>query len=216
MEAEILKTLKQAVLAYDVEAAERLAKKAMEEGVDPLNALAAMTDAIKEVGDGFGRGDLWLPDLTGAATAMEKALPVVEQAIKSSGKARNSLGVVVIGTVFGDIHTIGKGMVGTMLTAEGFEVHDLGINVPAEKFLEAVKEYKPDILAMSALLTTTAPEAIKVIDALKEEGVRDNVKVMVGGGAITESFAKIIGADGYDPTAPGAVDVAKTLLNIAQ
>jgi methanogenic corrinoid protein MtbC1 len=216
MEAEILKTLKQAVLAYDVEAAESLAKKAMEEGVDPLNALAAMTDAIKEVGDGFGRGDLWLPDLTGAATAMEKALPVVEQAIKSSGKARNSLGVVVIGTVFGDIHTIGKGMVGTMLTAEGFEVHDLGINVPAEKFLEAVKEYKPDILAMSALLTTTAPEAIKVIDALKEEGVRDKVKVMVGGGAITESFAKIIGADGYDPTAPGAVDVAKTLLNIAQ
>ena len=215
MEAEILKTLKQAVLTYDAEAAERLARKAMEEGIDPLKALAAMTEAIKEVGDGFGRGDLWLPDLTGAATAMERALPVVEEAIKSSGKARNSLGVVVIGTVFGDIHTIGKGMVGTMLTAEGFEVHDLGINVPAERFVEAVKEYQPDILAMSALLTTTAPEAMKVIDVLKREGVRDKFKVMVGGGAITESFARTIGADGYDPTAPGAVDVAKTLLNIS-
>jgi methanogenic corrinoid protein MtbC1 len=216
MEAEILKTLKKAVLEYDAAAAERLAKRAMEEGIDPLDALAAMTEAIKEVGEGFGRGDLWLPDLTGAATAMERALPVVEEAIKSSGKARDSLGVVVIGTVFGDIHTIGKGMVGTMLTAEGFEVHDLGINVSAETFVAAVKEYKPDILAMSALLTTTAPEAMKVIDALKEEGVRDKFKVMVGGGAITEGFAKTIGADGYDPTAPGAVDVAKTLLNISQ
>lgn len=216
MEAEILKTLKKAVLTYDAAEAERLAKRAMEEGIDPLDALAALTEAIKEVGEGFGRGDLWLPDLTGAATAMEKALPVVEEAIKSSGKARDSLGVVVIGTVFGDIHTIGKGMVGTMLTAEGFEVHDLGINVSAETFVAAVKEYKPDILAMSALLTTTAPEAIKVIDALKQEGVRDKFKVMVGGGAITEGFAKTIGADGYDPTAPGAVDVAKTLLNISQ
>lgn len=215
MEAEILKTLKKAVLTYDAAEAERLAKRAMEEGIDPLDALAALTEAIKEVGEGFGRGDLWLPDLTGAATAMEKALPVVEEAIKSSGKARDSLGVVVIGTVFGDIHTIGKGMVGTMLTAEGFEVHDLGINVSAETFVAAVKEYKPDILAMSALLTTTAPEAIKVIDALKQEGVRDKFKVMVGGGAITEGFAKTIGADGYDPTAPGAVDVAKTLLNIS-
>ncbi len=215
MEAEILKTLKKAVLEYDAEAAARLAKRAMEEGVDPLKALEALTEAIKEVGDGFGRGDLWLPDLVGAARAMENALPVVEEAIKSSGKRRESLGVVVIGTVFGDIHTIGKGMVGTMLTAEGFEVHDVGINVTTESFVAAVKEYQPDILAMSALLTTTAPEAKKVTDALKGEGLRDKIKVMVGGGAITESFATSIGADGYDPTAPGAVDVAKKLLNLS-
>ncbi len=216
MEAEILENLKKAVLEYESEEAERWAKRAVEEQVDPLKALDALTEAIKEVGDGFGRGELWLPDLVGAAAAMESALPAVEEAFKSSGKRRESLGVVVIGTVFGDIHTIGKSMLGTMLTAEGFEVHDLGINVPAEQFVAAVKEYQPDILAMSALLTTTAPEAKKVIEALKAEGLRDKVKVMVGGGAITEGFARSMGADGYDPTAPGAVGVAKALLGISQ
>lgn len=216
MEAEILETLKKAILEYDSEKAEHWAKKAVEEKVDPLKALDALTDAIKEVGDGFGRGDLWLPDLAGAAAAMESALPVIEEDFKRSGKRRDSLGVVVIGTVFGDIHTIGKSMVGTMLIAEGFEVHDLGINVPTAKFVSAAREYQPDILAMSALLTTTAPEAKKVAEALKGEGLRDKIKVMVGGGAITEGFAKSMGADGYDPTAPGAVGVAKALLGISQ
>ncbi len=214
MEAEVLQQLRKAILDYNSEAAAQWAKHAVEEGIEPLVALGALTDAIREVGDGFGRGDLWLPDLVGAADAMQAAMPTIEDAFQKSGTRRESLGVVVIGTVFGDIHTIGKSMVATMLTAEGFEVHDLGINVPVTKFVEAVKSYKPQVLAMSALLTTTAPQAKKVVDALKEEGLREGVKVMVGGGAITEGFAKSVGADGYDPTAPGAVGVARMLLGI--
>jgi len=215
MEAEVLQQLRKAILDYNSEAAAQWAKHAVEEGIEPLVALGALTDAIREVGDGFGRGDLWLPDLVGAADAMQAAMPTIEDAFQKSGTRR---GVPGCGgyraRVFGDIHTIGKSMVATMLTAEGFEVHDLGINVPVAKFVEAVKSYKPQVLAMSALLTTTAPEAKKVVDALKEEGLREGVKVMVGGGAITEGFAKSVGADGYDPTAPGAVGVARMLLGI--
>jgi methanogenic corrinoid protein MtbC1 len=214
MEAKILENLKQTVLQFDRDGAAQWARRAVEEGVDPLKALDALTQAIREVGEGFERCERWLPELVGAAAAMEAALPAIEEALKKSGKKRETLGVVVIGTVYGDIHTIGKSMVGTMLTAAGFAVHDLGINVPSEKFVEAVKEYKPNILAMSALLTTTAPEARKVVEALRAQGLREKTKVMVGGGAITEGFAKSMGADGYDPTAPGAVEVAKTLLGI--
>ena len=214
MSAEVLESLKQAILEYEADEAASLARQAIAEGVDPMSAMDALTEAIRQVGDGFGAGDLFLPDLVGAAEAMQRAVPVLEEAFKGEGKERQVLGVVVIGTVAGDIHTIGKSMVATLLTAEGFEVHDLGIDVPTDKFIEAVKEHQPNILAMSALLTTTAPEARKVIDTLAEAGLRDEVKIMVGGGAITEAFAKGMGADGYDPTAPGAVEVAKEMLYI--
>ena len=119
---------------------------------------------------------------------------------------------MVIGTVFGDIHNIGKDMVCTLLIAQGFEVHDLGVNVPAEKFITAINEHNANILALSALLTTTASEQRKIIDHLNKSGVRKNVKIMVGGGAITSSFADDIGADGYEPTAPGAVTLARRLV----
>ncbi len=212
MEVEILENLKKAVVEYDSEAAANWATKAVEEKVDPIKAVDALTVAIRQVGDGFGRGELWLPDLVGAADAMQAAMPIVEEEIKRTGAKREALGTVVAGTVFGDIHSIGKTMVCTLLIAEGFEVHDLGINIKAEQFIEAIKKYDADILAMSALMTTTAPEQIKVIDILKEEGLRDKVKAMVGGGAITSAFAESIGADGYDPTAPGAVELAKRLV----
>ncbi len=119
---------------------------------------------------------------------------------------------MILGTVFGDIHNIGKTMVGALLTAHGFKVIDVGTNVTSAQFLEAVKENQPDILAMSALLTTTAVEQAKVIETLKEEGLRDKVKVIVGGGAITPEFAAQIGADGYRATAPEAVDLAVELV----
>jgi len=122
------------------------------------------------------------------------------------------LGIIVIGTVYGDIHTIGKTMVATLLIAEGFIVNDLGINVTSEHFVEGIKKYKADILAMSALMTTTAPEQRKVIETLKKDGLRDRVKIMIGGGAITQEFTNSIGADGYDPTAPGAVKLARRLI----
>ena len=212
MESQILEGLKKAVLEYDGEGAADWASKAVEENVDPLKALDALTGAIRQVGEGFGKGELWLPDLVGAADAMKKAMPIIEEEISRSGKEHQTLGVVVIGTVRGDLHDIGKTMVATMLTAEGFTVHDLGIDVAAEAFVAGTKKHQADILAMSALLTTTAPEQRKVIEMLAAQGLRDRVKVMVGGGAMTETFAEGVGADGYDPTAPGAAKLARKLL----
>lgn len=208
---DIFQNLKKAIIEYDTERAASLAKEVMEKKIDPMKALDAMTEGIRQVGDGFGRGELWLPDLAGAADAMSSAMPIIEEEIKRSGAKRVSLGTVIVGTVFGDIHSIGKTMVCTLLTAEGFEVHDLGVNIKAEEFLEATKKYNADILAMSALMTMTASEQKKVIEYLKKEGLRNKIKIMVGGGAITEEFAKDVGADGYDPTAPGAVKLARRL-----
>ena len=212
MALETLENLKRAVVEYDTEAAASWARKIVEEKVDPIKALDALTETIKQVGDRFGRGELWLPDLVGAADAMQAAMPIIEEELKRTGAKRETMGTVVAGTVFGDIHSIGKSMVCTLLVAGGFEVHDLGVNIKAEEFLEAMEKYQADILAMSALLTTTAAEQKKVIDALKEKGIREKVKVMVGGGAITAEFAQSIGADGYDPTAPGAVELARRLV----
>jgi corrinoid protein of di/trimethylamine methyltransferase len=208
----VIEGLKRAVIEYDAEGAAGWARKAVAEGVAPVKAMEALTEAIRRVGDRFGKGELWLPDLVGAADAMQAAMPVIEEDLKKTGAKRESLGIVVLGTVFGDIHDIGKAMVCTLLTAAGFEVHDLGVNVRAEEFLEAIDKFKAEILAMSALLTMTASEQRKVIEALKARGDRDRVKVMVGGGALTQEFADEIGADGYDPTAPGAVTLARRLL----
>jgi len=204
--------LKKAVVTYDAQLAKGAARQFVEQGRDPLEAFDALTAAIRIVGDGFGVGDLFLPELVGASEAMSAAVPILDEEIRRRGAKRESVGTVVIGTVQGDIHSIGETMVATLLAANGFEVHDLGIDVPAERFLEAVKTHKPDILALSALLTTTAAEQRKVIKALQDEGLKEQVKVMVGGGAITPAFAEAIGADGYDPTAPGAVELAKKLL----
>ncbi len=212
MSTEVLENLKKAIVEYDSEEAANLARRAIQEKIDPIKTLAAMTAAIKQVGDGFGKGELWLPDLVGAADAMTSATPIIEEEIKRRGITRESLGTIVIGTVYGDIHTIGKTMVATLLTAGGFVVNDLGINVTSERFVEGIKKYKANILAMSALMTMTAPEQRKVIEILKKEGLRDKVKIMVGGGAITQEFANSIGADGYDPTAPGAVKLARKLI----
>ena len=212
MSIEVLDNLKKAIIEYDSQGAASWAKIVVKEGIDPTMALDAMTVAIRQIGDGFSRGELWLPDLVGAADAMSAATPIIEEEIKRVGAKRESLGTVVIGTVYGDIHTIGKTMVATLLQADGFIVNDLGINVTTEGFLEGINKYKADILAMSSLMTTTASEQRKVIEILKKEGIRDRVRVMVGGGAITQEFADSIGADGYDPTAPGAVKLARRLI----
>jgi corrinoid protein of di/trimethylamine methyltransferase len=210
--SEILEDLKKAIVEYDIESSVSSAKKAVEEKIDPIRILDAMTAAIRQIGDGFGRGELWLPELISAAEAMSSAMPMVEEEIKRTRGKRESLGTVVAGTVYGDIHNIGKTMVCTLLTAEGFVVHDLGVDIKAEEFMEAIRRYKPDILAMSALMTTTIPEQRKVIETLKKEGLRDKIRIMVGGAAVNERFAKEVGADGYDPTALGAVKLARTLV----
>lgn len=212
MQNGILENLRMAVKGYDGDGAASWARKAVEAKVDPIKAFNAMAEVMKEIGDDFERGELWLPDLVGAADAMQSATPILDEEIKRTGAKKQAVGTVVAGTVLGDIHAIGITMVCTLLVAAGFDVHMLGINIKSEQFVEAVKQHKADILAMSALLTLTASEQKKVIDALKKEGIRDKVKVMVGGGAITADFAQNIGADGYDPTAPGAVELARRLV----
>ncbi|MGM0368188.1 MAG: cobalamin B12-binding domain-containing protein [Actinomycetota bacterium] len=212
--ADILNDLKDMVTNFDVDNAENIAKKAIEEGVDPLQAAKALTEAIRQVGEKFGKGELFLPDLVCASEVLKKSFPIINAEIEKKGKKQESLGKVIIGTVFGDIHSIGKGMISTLLYASGFEVIDLGVNVKAETFLKKIKEENPDILAMSALLTTTAQEQKNVIEGLKKQNLRNKVKVIVGGSPINQEFADSIGADGYGSTAPEGVKVAKRLLGI--
>jgi len=208
---EILEELEKAVVECNGQKATSWARRVVEEGIDPLEALNALTKGIKQVGDGYGRGELWLPDLIGAADAMSNAMPIIEEEIRRKGKKLKKADAIVIGTVKGDIHDIGKNIVATLLTVNGFKIIDLGVDVSAERFIEAIKEHEPNILALSALLTMTAPEQRRVIEALTKEGMRDRVKVIVGGAAITQEFADDIGADGYDPTAVGAVDLVRRL-----
>jgi corrinoid protein of di/trimethylamine methyltransferase len=212
MEQLILENLGKVVKDYDQVGAAEWARKAVENGVDPLKSLDALTEAIREVGDAFGAGECFLPELVSAADAMQAAMPIIEAQLESSGAARESVGKVVVGTVAGDIHNIGKSMLSTLLTADGFQVIDMGIDVPTDRFIQAVHDHQPDLLAMSALLTITAMEQRNVIDGLREAGIRDTVKVIVGGGAISDDFAASIGADGYDPTAPGGVALCRALL----
>ncbi len=212
---ETLAALARAVDEYDAAAAAEHARKALDEGIDPVAAFDAMTAAIKTIGDDFEAGTRWLPDLIGAADAMKAAAPILEEALKARGGERQSLGKVVAGTVQGDIHSIGIEMVCTLLIAAGFEVHYLGIDVPAQKFVDAVRDTGADVVALSALLTVTSLEDKKVIELLTEQGLRDQVKVMVGGGAINADFAASIGADGYEPAAPGAVQLALSFVGAA-
>jgi corrinoid protein of di/trimethylamine methyltransferase len=214
MAENLLDTLKRIVVEFDIDNAEATARRAIEQGVNPLKAAQSLTEGIRLVGDRFGTGELFLPDLVCASEVVKNALPVITSEIEKQGKILESLGKVIIGTVFGDIHSIGKSMVATLLFASGFEVIDLGINVKGEEFLKAVKEHNPDIVAMSALLTTTMMEQKNVIEGLQKENLREKVKVIVGGSPINQEFAESIGADGYGATAPEAVRVSKSLLVI--
>ena len=211
---EILSNVKKAILDFDAKEAESWTRKAIEKRIDLLRVADALTEAVRLVGEGFAQGEYFLTDLVIAGEAMKNAMQIVEIELKKTGKSLRTLGVVVIGTVAGDIHDIGKTLVATLLTSGGFQVIDLGVDINAGKFVEAVKTYKPHILAMSALLTSTAPEQKKVINLLTNEKLRDQVKVVVGGGAITKEFAAEIGAEGYAATAPEAVKEARKMLNI--
>lgn len=211
---DIYESLAQSVVDYNPAGAGQAAQTIVDDGLDPLMGLEAISGSMKIIGDGYSSGELWLPDLVAAADASQAAMPILEAEIKRRGEKSTSLGTVVIGTVKGDIHTIGKSMVGVLLTAAGFRVIDVGADVPASGFVEAVEENDADIVALSALLTTTAPQQGKVIEALIEAGLRDSVKIMVGGGAITPEFGDQIGADGYGGTAPSAVDLAKDLMAV--
>ena len=207
----VLAEIKRRVLAYDREGVGQLAEQALARGVEPLALVETLREVIAGVGAEFAAHRVFLPELVGAAGAMEAGMAVAQGAIARRGGQAAGFASVAIGTVAGDIHSIGKNLVGALLTAAGAEVRDLGINVPVERFLAEAQDHRPQVLAMSALLTTTAPEQRKVIERLGEAGLRGQVKVIVGGGAISPGFAESIGADGYGGTAPQAVELVRSL-----
>ena len=213
MSTELYDKLTQSVIEGEPDDAEEIAKQALEQGLDPLTCInEGLTKGIQRVGEMFANGEYFLPELIIGAEAMKRALAVLEPAMVGD-QSREVVGTVVLGTVEGDMHEIGKTLVGTMLIANGFKVIDLGVDLSADKFISAVKENKADIVGASALLTTTMLQQKKLIEALDAEGLSGQVKVMVGGAPVTESFAAEIGADGYAEDAISAVDLAFRLID---
>lgn len=211
MAEEMYKKLAQAVIDGESEEIEALAKQALEQGLDPLACITqGLTVGIQKVGELFATGEYFLPELIIGADAMKSALEILEPELVGD-QQREVVGTVVLGTVEGDLHEIGKTLVGTMLIANGFRVKDIGVDKSAEEFITAINEVGATIVGASALLTTTMLQQEKLIEALKEAGLRDQVKVMVGGAPVTESYAKQIGADGYAEDAISAVDLAMRL-----
>jgi 5-methyltetrahydrofolate--homocysteine methyltransferase len=206
-----LSKLYDAILNGEEQLAVDLTKEALKESVDPVELINKwMVPATDEAGRRFEAQDFFFPELLMAGRAMKAALDVLRPALTNSGVP--PAGRVAIGTVQGDLHDIGKNMVASMLEGAGFEVIDIGIDAPPEKFVEAVKNSRPNILGISALLTTTMPEMKKVIYALVQSGLRDKTKVIVGGAPVTQEFANEIGADGYGENAASAVTLVRSLM----
>jgi len=208
MKEEIFEKLAQAIVDGEQEDAVTLAKEALDQGLDPLECITnGLTKGIQKVGELFSEGEYYLPELIIGADVMKAALDILEPALVGDQK-RDVVANVVLGTVQGDLHEIGKTLVGTMLTANGFQVKDIGVDQPPSAFIEAIKEADATIVGASALLTTTMLQQEKLIQALEEAGIRDKVKIMIGGAPITEEYAKKIGADGYAEDAISAVNLA--------
>jgi len=190
----------------------KLVKQALNEGITPKNILEeGLIHGMSIIGKKFKKNEVYVPEVLIAARAMHAGMDVLKPKLIESGV--KNIGKIVMGTVQGDLHDIGKNLVEMMLEGAGFEVIDLGTDISTDKFVEAVKEHKPNIIGMSALLTTTMVNMVEVIKALDVAGLRDKVKIMVGGAPITQNYAVQIGADGYSPDASSAVDKAKAFLN---
>jgi corrinoid protein of di/trimethylamine methyltransferase len=215
MSQELYTQLAIAVIEGDQELSVSLTKQALDQGLNPLEIIAqGLTPGIDVVGEKFSCGEYFLPHLVMAGNTLKAGLALLEPALKAGGIARQVSGTVVLGTVAGDIHEIGKSLVGTMLLANGFVVHDLGVDVPTSKFIAAVSETGANLVGLSALLTTTMSVQRKVVEELTEAGLRDQVKVMVGGAPVSMQWAQEIGADGYAEDAVGAVALARRLVEI--
>ncbi|MEW5827533.1 MAG: corrinoid protein [Chloroflexota bacterium] len=215
MSAELFEKMAQSIIEGDTDEAERLARQAIEMGLDPLECITSgYVTGVNEVGENFACGQAFLPELVMAGEAMKAAVSILEPEMAKRGTARQMYGKVVLATVEGDIHEIGKTLVGTLLSASGFEVIDLGVDVPTARIIEKAREVEADIVALSALLTTTMVKQGEVIEALEDVGLRGKVKVMVGGAPVTRDWVARIGADGYSEDAIGAVKVAKELMGV--
>lgn len=191
-----------------------MTREALDEGIGPEAIISqGLIAGMAVVGERFKKNEFYVPEVLIAARAMHACMDILKPLLEESGV--QPVGKVIIGTVKGDLHDIGKNLVAMMLQGNGFEVVDLGVDVAPEKFIDSVKESGATVIALSALLTTTMPGMKQTIDALQAAGVRDNVKVMIGGAPVTQKFSDEIGADGYAPDAASAVDLAKVLVGIA-
>ena len=206
-----LSSLRQAILAGDAAAAVSAARQALGEGVNPVDLVSqGISPAMGEAGRLFEEGEYFVPELLIAARATKEIFQILRPLLAQTGA--KSKGHVVLGTVQGDLHDIGKNLVAAMLEGGGFEVTDLGVDVPPEKFIAAVRNKQAQIVGLSALLTTTMPAMKTTIEAFRTAGIRERVKVMVGGAPVTKSYADSIGADGYGENATASVDLARRLV----
>ena len=213
MQDTLLENIKQAVIDSDAETIPVLTEKAIKEGFEPLDIInKALVVGMQVVGEKYECGEYFLPHLIISASGMKKSMEILKPHLQSRNQVIEKAGTVVIGTVQGDIHEIGKTLVATILSANGFEVHDLGVDVSIDKFIEAVREHNANVVGLSALLTTTMTVQRDIIEALKEHGLRDKVKVIIGGAPVNKDWADKIGADGFADDAMRAVAVLKELL----
>lgn len=206
---EIYTKMRTSIEEYDQDAAVAAAKEAVAAGLDPVEAVEkGFAAAIRELGQAFDRMEIFLPQLVMAADAMKAGVAVLEEALEAGGGTLQKKGVVVLGTVEGDIHDIGKTVVGAMLQANGYDVHDLGVDVPSTRFIQAAQELRADVIALSALLSTTMLFQRDVAELLRNKGLDSKYFTIVGGAPVTQQWADDIGADGY---ARDAVDAVKVL-----
>jgi corrinoid protein of di/trimethylamine methyltransferase len=216
MTSEIFTQLANSLIDGDPDATYALTKQALEAGIEPMTIIReGLMPGMNAVGDKFSCGEYFLPDLIIAADGMRSAMELLEPELRIRQQTVESPGTVVLGTVAGDIHEIGKSLVGTMLSANGFKVYDLGVNVPTSSFIQKARETNANLLGLSALLTTTMTVQREIIRELTEAGIRSQIKVMVGGAPVTRSWAEEIGADGYAEDALSAVQLARKLSGAA-
>jgi corrinoid protein of di/trimethylamine methyltransferase len=210
---DVLEELRQSVINYDEEAAVKAAKRVLELKMDPYKVITdCLTPAIQEVGDRFEKGEAFLPELIMATDTMDAAVKILEKEISKEEMEGRKKGRIVLGTVKGDIHNIGKNIVGIMLKTAGYEIIDLGVDVEPSKFVEEAERSGAQIIMASALMTFTAVNMKKISDYLEMEGVRKKYKLAFGGGPLSETWAKEMGADGYAPDAVKAVELANQLM----
>jgi corrinoid protein of di/trimethylamine methyltransferase len=213
MHAEALQSMQQSIVQGAPDRAVELARQGLRDGIAPLDAInQGFIPGMHQVGEEFAQRRMFLPDMLASAEAMKAAIGVLEPELKKRGEARAFLGTIVLGTVQGDIHEIGKALVGTLLCANGFQVVDLGTDVSADKFALQARRLNASVVGCSALLTTTMKQQKSVVEAIERDGLRPRVKIIVGGAPVTRKWCEEIGADGYSKDAVSAVTLVKALL----